>query len=189
MIYPSVTMASMTDRICAITLRERAFVWWWIAFVPCMALTLLLVVSILYLFYAGIGIWGVSWPVAWGFAILSYVWWIAIASGGTIISALFFLMRVEMAHLDQPHRRIHDAVRRRGGRGVSSPSSGAALVRLLAVFLSEHDDAVGRSSAVRCCGISGRSTPTSWLPCCSGTLACCPTWRACATARPRAPSK
>ena len=93
-IYPSVTMASITDRICAITLRERAFVWWWIAFLPCVALTLLLVVSILYLFYAGIGIWGVSWPVAWGFAILSYVWWIAIASGGTIISALFFLMRV-----------------------------------------------------------------------------------------------
>ena len=96
-VYPSVTMASITDRICAITLRERAFVWWWIAFVPCMALTLLLVVSILYLFYAGIGIWGVSWPVAWGFAILSYVWWIAIASGGTIISALFFLMRVNGA--------------------------------------------------------------------------------------------
>ena len=81
-IFPNVTMASMTDRICAITLRKRAFLWWWIAFVPCMALTLLLLVSIAYLFYAGIGIWGVSWPVAWGFAILSYVWWIAIASGG-----------------------------------------------------------------------------------------------------------
>ena len=34
----------------------------------------------LYLFYAGIGIWGIDWPVMWGFAILSYVWWIAIAS-------------------------------------------------------------------------------------------------------------
>ena len=94
-IFPDVTMASMTDRICAITLRKQAFLWWWIAFVPCMALTLLLLVSIAYLFYAGIGIWGVSWPVAWGFAILSYVWWIAIASGGTIISALFFLVGVE----------------------------------------------------------------------------------------------
>ena len=60
-----------------------------------MALTLLLVVAIGYLFYAGIGIWGVSWPVMWGFAILSYVWWIAIASGGTIISALFFLVRAD----------------------------------------------------------------------------------------------
>ena len=85
----------MTDRICAIALRERAYLWWWIAFVPSMALTLLLVVAIGYLFYAGIGIWGVSWPVMWGFAILSYVWWIAIASGGTIISALFFLMRAD----------------------------------------------------------------------------------------------
>jgi len=85
----------MTDRVCAIALRERPFLWWWVAFVPSMALALLLVVAIVYLFYAGIGIWGVNWPVMWGFAILSYVWWIAIASGGTIISALFFLVRVE----------------------------------------------------------------------------------------------
>ena len=87
--------AAMTDRICAIALREKAYLWWWIAFVPSMALTLLLLVAIGYLFYAGIGIWGVSWPVMWGFAILSYVWWIAIASGGTIISALFFLVRAD----------------------------------------------------------------------------------------------
>jgi Ni/Fe-hydrogenase subunit HybB-like protein len=94
-VFPGTTVAAMTDRICAIALRERAFLWWWIAFVPCMALTLLLVVAIVYLFYAGVGIWGINWPVMWGFAILSYVWWIAIASGGTIISALFFLVRAE----------------------------------------------------------------------------------------------
>ena len=51
--------------------------------------------SIVYLFYAGVGIWGIDWPVAWGFAIINYVWWIAIASGGTFISALFFLTRSE----------------------------------------------------------------------------------------------
>ena len=34
-------------------------------------------------------------PVAWGFAIAEYVWWIGIASGGTIISALFFVIRTE----------------------------------------------------------------------------------------------
>ena len=85
----------MTDRICAIALREQTYLWWWVAFVPCFALTGLLVVSIVYLFVAGVGIWGIDWPVAWGFAILSYVWWIAIASGGTVISALFFLVRVE----------------------------------------------------------------------------------------------
>ena len=94
-IYPQVTMAGLTDRVCAIALRERAFLWWWVAFVPSMALALLLVAATGYLFYAGLGIWGIDWPVMWGFAILSYVWWIAIASGGTIISALFFLMDVD----------------------------------------------------------------------------------------------
>jgi molybdopterin-containing oxidoreductase family membrane subunit len=94
-VQPQLTMAAMTDRVCAIALRERAYLWWWIAFVPSLALALLLAVSAAYLFYAGIGIWGVNWPVMWGFAILSYVWWIAIASGGTIISALFFLVHAE----------------------------------------------------------------------------------------------
>jgi molybdopterin-containing oxidoreductase family membrane subunit len=94
-IHAGVSVGSMTDRICAIALRERAFTWWWAAFIPCLALTGLLAVAIVHLFRAGIGIWGVDWPVMWGFAILSYVWWIAIASGGTIISALFFLMRAE----------------------------------------------------------------------------------------------
>ncbi len=94
-VWPELSIGSMTDRICAIALRERPYRWWWIAFAPCLAMTLLLAVSIVYLFYAGIGIWGVDWPVMWGFAILSYVWWIAIASGGTIISALFFLVRAD----------------------------------------------------------------------------------------------
>lgn len=94
-VHPGVSIAAMTERVCAIALRERAYLWWWIAFVPCLALSMLLVASIAYLFYAGIGIWGVNWPVMWGFAILSYVWWIAIASGGTIISALFFLVGAE----------------------------------------------------------------------------------------------
>ena len=94
-IYPGVSMGGLTDRVCAIALRERAFVWWWVAFIPSMALAALLVAAVGYLFYAGVGIWGINWPVMWGFAILSYVWWIAVASGGTIISALFFLMDVD----------------------------------------------------------------------------------------------
>jgi Ni/Fe-hydrogenase subunit HybB-like protein len=94
-LLPGPTISSMTDRVCAIVLRERAFIWWWVAFIPSFLLLMLLVVSICYLFWAGIGIWGIGWPVVWGFAILNYVWWIAIASGGTFISALFFLVRVE----------------------------------------------------------------------------------------------
>lgn len=89
------TIASMTDAICAITLQKRPALWWIVAIAATSLLTALLVAAIAWLFIAGIGIWGIDWPVAWGFAIISYVWWIAIASGGTFISALFYLMQVE----------------------------------------------------------------------------------------------
>ncbi len=94
-VLPGSNNPDMTDHVCAIALREKAFRWWWIAVAPAAALTSVLVGSTLYLFYAGVGIWGIDWPVAWGFAIINYVWWIAIASGGTFISALFFLTRSE----------------------------------------------------------------------------------------------
>ncbi len=94
-VLPGLTLGSMTDRICALALRERAFLWWWIALAPCGLLTLVLIGSILWLFIAGVGIWGIDWPVMWGFAIINYVWWIGIASGGTFISALFFLTRAD----------------------------------------------------------------------------------------------
>ena len=62
---------------------------------PAPLLTCVLLVSIVWLFWQGVGIWGIDWPVMWGFAIINYVWWIAIASGGTFISALFYLTRSE----------------------------------------------------------------------------------------------
>jgi Ni/Fe-hydrogenase subunit HybB-like protein len=89
------TIGSMTDDICAITLRKRSPLWWMLTITATGLLTALLVVAIVWLFYAGVGIWGIDWPVVWGFAIISYVWWIAIASGGTFISALFYLLQVE----------------------------------------------------------------------------------------------
>jgi Ni/Fe-hydrogenase subunit HybB-like protein len=89
------TIGSMTDDICAIALRRRPALWWTIAMIAAGSLTALLVGAIAWLFYAGIGIWGIDWPVVWGFAIISYVWWIAIASGGTFISALFYLVQVD----------------------------------------------------------------------------------------------
>ena len=90
-VLPGATNEKMTDQICAIALRQHAFRWWLIAMIPLSLLMAALFVAILWLFYAGIRVWGVDWPVVWGFALINYVWWIAIASGGTFISALFFL--------------------------------------------------------------------------------------------------
>jgi molybdopterin-containing oxidoreductase family membrane subunit len=94
-VLPGSTGVDMTDHVSGIALRSDAFAWWRVAVILPAALTLVLVGSILYLFYAGVGIWGIDWPVVWGFAIINYVWWIAIASGGTFISALFYLTRSE----------------------------------------------------------------------------------------------
>ncbi len=95
LVGPGETPASVTDHIAALALRERAQLWWWIAFLPSVGLFGLGVIGVAWLFYAGVGVWGIDWPVAWGYAIINYVWWIGIASGGTLISALFFLVRVE----------------------------------------------------------------------------------------------
>src|SRR5205085_1717846 len=58
-------------------------------------LMMLLLVAVTYLFAAGIGIWGVNIPVAWGFAIVNFVWWIGIGHAGTLISAILLLLRQE----------------------------------------------------------------------------------------------
>jgi molybdopterin-containing oxidoreductase family membrane subunit len=49
--------------------------------------------SITVLLARGIGVWGVNIPVAWGFAIINFVWWIGIGHAGTLISAILLLLR------------------------------------------------------------------------------------------------
>src|SRR5579872_5589785 len=88
-----VTLTSLSEQISSRVLMSRAPRWWWIGFSMAFPLFLVLIVQMTWLFVKGIGIWGVDIPVAWGLAIAEYVWWIALASGGTIVSALFFLTR------------------------------------------------------------------------------------------------
>ena len=53
----------------------------------------ILAVSVSWLLYEGIGVWGVNIPVGWGFDIVNFVWWIGIGHAGTLISAILFLFR------------------------------------------------------------------------------------------------
>ena len=66
---------------------------WWVLFGISSSATLLLLVAIAYLFWEGIGIWGLNVPVAWGLAIVNLVFWIGIGHAGTLISAVLFLLR------------------------------------------------------------------------------------------------
>jgi Ni/Fe-hydrogenase subunit HybB-like protein len=67
--------------------------WWLIAFVASVSLLLLLKAMIAYLFWEGVGIWGLNNPVGWGFAIVNFVFWVGIGHAGTLISAILFLFR------------------------------------------------------------------------------------------------
>ncbi len=92
---PRETITTMTNRVSAVPFRQDGWRWWWMALVPSVGLLGLGMVGVAWAFLRGIRVWGNDWPVMWGFPILAYVWWIAIASGGTFVSAFFFLVRVQ----------------------------------------------------------------------------------------------
>jgi len=91
-IEPGYTFASVTDKIAAIVLT-RTPRGWFVGFALSFLLVSLLMYAIGYLLVAGVGIWGVNIPVAWGFAIVNFVWWIGIGHAGTLISAILLLLR------------------------------------------------------------------------------------------------
>ena len=92
LVGPGETPATVTARISGIPLDHPFPRFWWTGFLAAFAGVMLLCVSIGWLFIRGIGIWGVNIPIAWGFAIVNFVWWIGIGHAGTFISAMLLLM-------------------------------------------------------------------------------------------------
>jgi molybdopterin-containing oxidoreductase family membrane subunit len=66
---------------------------WWICFAIAVAAMLNLLGMVAYLFYKGIGIWGLNNSVGWAFDITNFVFWIGIGHAGTLISAILLLFR------------------------------------------------------------------------------------------------
>jgi hypothetical protein len=91
-IGPGHTPGSITDKISEIVLTRKTPKGWWIGFGISFLLMNLLFVAVAHLLITGIGIWGVNVPVAWGFAIINFVWWIGIGHAGTLISAILLLL-------------------------------------------------------------------------------------------------
>jgi Ni/Fe-hydrogenase subunit HybB-like protein len=94
-IGPGHDYASVTGKISGVVYRPflktppQMFVGFAIAFL----LVNLLMVAVTWLFVRGVGIWGIMIPVAWGFAIVNFVWWIGIGHAGTLISAILLLLK------------------------------------------------------------------------------------------------
>ena len=89
---PGQTYESVTETIGSIVLTRPHPRSWLVGFALAFALLMLLQVAIGWLFYRGVGIWGINIPIGWGFAIVNFVWWIGIGHAGTFISAILLLL-------------------------------------------------------------------------------------------------
>ncbi len=95
LIEPGHTHATVTDKIAAIVLERGVSKGWILGFFVAFSLFNVLALSVAYLVYKGLGIWGINNPVGWGFAIVNFVWWVGIGHAGTLISAILLLLRQE----------------------------------------------------------------------------------------------
>jgi molybdopterin-containing oxidoreductase family membrane subunit len=94
-IGPNQTLERVTATVSDIVLAPiRKTPWGWpIGFVLAGLFLMMYLFSLVTLFTIGVGIWGINIPVAWGFDIINFVWWIGIGHAGTLISAVLLLFR------------------------------------------------------------------------------------------------
>ncbi len=86
------TLGTVTETIARVT-ESATPKGWYLLFGISVACFLNLFAMIGYLIWAGVGVWGNNIPVAWGWPIVNFVFWIGIGHAGTLISAILFLFR------------------------------------------------------------------------------------------------
>ena len=69
-------------------IEQKTPLWWKVLFAVSSTTAILVPVGLIYLITTGVGVWGLNNPVAWGWAIVNFVWWIGIGHAGTLISAI-----------------------------------------------------------------------------------------------------
>ncbi|MFO0579589.1 MAG: NrfD/PsrC family molybdoenzyme membrane anchor subunit [Polyangia bacterium] len=95
LLAPGHTYRSVNAQISAVVLTPRIRLGWLLGLGLAFGLVMLFFLAVTWLLMRGVGIWGVNQPVAWGFAIVNFVWWIGIGHAGTLISAILLLLRQE----------------------------------------------------------------------------------------------
>jgi Ni/Fe-hydrogenase subunit HybB-like protein len=83
---------SITVEVALVPFRFPVGIWWYALLGASGLLVVVFLVSVAWLFWFGVGVWGNQTPVYWGLAITNYVWWISMAHAGTLISALLLIM-------------------------------------------------------------------------------------------------
>ena len=92
-IAPGHTFKSVTEEVSRIVLTSHTPLGWWFGLLLAGSVVGILLTALTWLFLRGVGIWAITIPVAWGFAIINFVWWIGIGHAGTLISAILLLFK------------------------------------------------------------------------------------------------
>jgi Ni/Fe-hydrogenase subunit HybB-like protein len=95
LIPPSMTDDSISERISGIVVKRKMGRGWIGGFAIAFLVLMMFNYAVAVLFCYGVGIWGLQIPVAWGFAIVNFVWWVGIGHAGTFISAVLYLCHQE----------------------------------------------------------------------------------------------
>jgi Ni/Fe-hydrogenase subunit HybB-like protein len=90
---PGQSYGGITDQIADVVLTPKISIGWLLLFGAGGFFLTILLYAIAYLLIRGVGIWGINIPIAWGFAIINFVWWIGIGHAGTLISAILLLLK------------------------------------------------------------------------------------------------
>lgn len=90
-IAPGHDSESVTRKITGIVFGKTPL-WMYGVWAVSFSLVMVMLMAITKLVFTGTGIWGLNMPVAWGFAIINFVWWIGIGHAGTLISAILLLL-------------------------------------------------------------------------------------------------
>jgi Ni/Fe-hydrogenase subunit HybB-like protein len=90
---PGHSFGSITDKITSAVLRPGFLPGWLVGFAIAFSVMMMFFFALTWLLLKGTGIWGLNIPVAWGFDIINFVWWIGIGHAGTLISAILLLFR------------------------------------------------------------------------------------------------
>src|ERR1700758_3385831 len=92
-IAPGHSFKSVTEKISRIVLTSHTPLGWFFGLLVAGGVVMILLTCLTWLFLKGVGIWAITIPVAWGFAIVNFVWWIGIGHAGTLISAILLLFK------------------------------------------------------------------------------------------------
>ena len=86
------TYKDVTADICR-PLENKPTRLWWIGFIVSFFCLMILVASLFWTTWTGIGVWNINKSVMWGWDITNFVFWVGIGHAGTLISAILLLFR------------------------------------------------------------------------------------------------